>query len=54
MFRGVPQILRCLASMPMLFWGTITAAARKSGGKAADERSPQDCGLYFADDPWAD
>jgi len=52
-FRDVPRILRCLASIPMVFWTVITAAARKPG-EAADRRSPHDSGQYFADDPWVD
>lgn len=53
-FRDMPRVLRCLASIPMLFWSTITAATRKPGGTVADRRIPQDPGLYFADDPWVD
>lgn len=53
MFRDIPRILRCLASIPMLFWTVITDSARKPGD-AADRRSAQDPGQYFADDPWVD
>jgi len=52
-FHDVPRILRCLASIPMVFWTVITTAARKPG-EAADRRSPHDSGQYFADDPWVD
>lgn len=54
MFRDMQQVLRCLASIPMLFWTTITTATRKPGETAADRRISQDPGLYFADDPWVD
>ena len=53
MFRYVPRILRCLASVPMLFWVAITGPARQPG-QTAGRSSPHDPGQYFADDPWAD
>lgn len=53
MFRDVSRILRCLASVPGLFWTLITAPARKPG-ETAGRRNPPDPGQYFADDPWAD
>lgn len=52
-FRDMPRILQCLASIPMVFWTVITTAARKPG-EAADRNSPHDPGQYFADDPWVD
>ena len=54
MFRDIPRVLRCLASIPMLFWVTITGATRKPGEAVADRRASHDSGLYFADDPWVD
>ncbi len=54
MFRDMQGVLRCLASIPMLFWTTITTATRKPGETAADRGISQDPGLYFADDPWVD
>ncbi len=54
MFRDIPRIVRCLVSMPTLFWATITDATRKPGETAADRRVSQDPGPYFADDPWVD
>jgi hypothetical protein len=52
-FRDAPRILRCLASVPVLFWTVITGTVRKPDA-TADRRTPPDSGQYFADDPWVD
>lgn len=54
MLRDLSRALRCLASIPMLFWATITAATRKPAGQSSDAKGPQDPGHYFADDPWVE
>lgn len=54
MFRDMPRVLRCLASIPMLFWAAITDAAGKPAGKTGDRSSPQHPEQYYADDPWVD